>query len=223
MAEEVWAIDYGQMGKVWERVAERFKGLYVDAPRGAKLPSDRTCKERYLALLEDRKRLDAQPEKRSGSSEDWGELESLLTNCVDCTASHVQQSEERKAKDAAKKKEKDAVQQRLRTHTMASLSERGPSRSASRSSTSSLSSNSSNSSIAEGKSDGERVEESEPEGGHAKRVKPSLKLQREMLVAQQQARKDLKEQMERLAAAAEAQVKIGENSNILFEKFVNKL
>ena len=85
-AEEVWAQPYGEAGKVRVRVAERFSRIYP-LPPGTKLRGQGAYRDHYTMLYERRKKLDANPAERSGSSEEFEELESLLTECIEATES----------------------------------------------------------------------------------------------------------------------------------------
>jgi hypothetical protein len=210
-AEEPWAAPYGQAGKVWATIAERFAlGPRVRA-RG-KAPDDRACKDRYAVLYAKRKRLDANPAARSGSSEDWGELEQALAECVDATESRKKRLEEGKQKEQAKERETEETQRRLRDHTLKSLGQR---RSSSRSSASSPSSASSG----EGKSDGDAAAS---EAGHAKRIKPTLKLQQNFTDNHKEASKALSEQMAELVSVAKGQKAESARTNDLLEAYFRR-
>ena len=207
-AEEVWACAYGQLGRAWQRVAERFYGLWKQSGDDI-LPSERACRDRYQALYERRKRLDQAPAARSGSSEEYGELEQLLSGCVDATEQWVQQSAEGKKKTAERRQEVEDTQKRIRVHTMQTLKQR-------RTSQSSSSGNSGGS----GGGGGGEAQPDREQTGHAKRQKPSLKIQQEALEYQKEIGKSLAAQMEKLVAASETESKESVRSNDLFEQFL---
>ena len=206
LAEEVWAAPYGSKDAAWAPVAERFRTARLG--KDPVTPSERTCKEHYAKLFDERKSLDANPAVRSGSSESYTELDELLTQCVQATAAWVKKCAEHKAQVHERKKEVESTQQRVRTHALQTITQR---RSRDASSTpSSMSSPTTSSSSSDVES-----------AGHPKRQKPSLKIQQEALDVQKAASKLLGEQLERLVTATVNDTE-SKRSNDLFERWLSK-
>jgi hypothetical protein len=218
-AEEVWAQPYGEQGKVWVRVAARFQRLYPTTS-STKLPAQASYKDHYSKLYERRKKLDSNPSGRSGSSEQYEELDQVLTECIEATESWVQKAEEVKKKQQAKKDETESTQKRLRTHTLQSLSQRSSTSPVSTTSSPS-SSSSSSAEVSSGELKSNRGDRPATDGeGHPKRLKPSLKLQQEQLTIQKDTVKLMGEQFTKLASAAETQTTAMLASNDLFAQFI---
>ena len=110
MGGDVW-----KLLDTWRRITELFlEGLEQDV---FPIPTDRTCRERYEKLAEQRKRLDANPAARSGSNEEHGEIEQLLSECVDAEAKWEQQTKESKEEKLKRKQSNEETQRNLRTNT----------------------------------------------------------------------------------------------------------
>jgi hypothetical protein len=207
--EEVWKTTYGKFGKAWEKIAELFAAS-IDLPASARRPDSRACQDRYNVLYERRKKLDRQPEVRSGSSEDFDDLDQLLYLCVEETEHQKSRTEEEKKKEKDGKDERERTQERLRTHTRQTYSpRRNPSRPPNDSSSSSASPLNS-----------EENSHSEREGdeGHRKKVKPSVKIQQELLVSHKEGIRLISAQLDKLVAVAEMQGLESRRSNDLFER-----
>jgi hypothetical protein len=216
--EQPWLAGYGEIGSAWKRIAQLFcESLEVLSARG---PDYRACQDRFSKLCERRKLLDKHPESRSGSSEDFNEVDQLLYVCIEEIEEHKHKSEEEKKKESDKQTARQATQERLRQHTRLTLSQRSvpPSSSHPRSIDSSSSSLSAEmQSGSDSKSEEERVG-----NGHAKKLKPSLQIQQKMLETQQKGIKLLSEQMERLVGEAKRQGDAADRGNDLFEQFLQR-
>lgn len=209
--EEPWTASYGDIGNVWRRIAE----LYHERLSGARLstskrPDGRACQLRYEKLYDHRKSLDKQPEQRSGSSEEFEEIDQLLFTCVEETEAHKSRTEEEKKRESDKHAERARTQERLREHTRTTLSKRLPSASSRSPSESSPSSSS-----AESKSDSEVAGRGE---GHPKKMKLALQIQQSMLENQKEGVKLLSAQMERLVCEAARQGDEAKRGNDLLER-----
>ena len=206
-AEEPWAAPYGQMGKVWIAIADRFTRL-VQLSSSTKPPDDRACKDRYTALYTKQKQLDTNPAARSGSSEEFGEVEQGLAQCIEATESHKRKVGEQKEKEREKEQETEDTQKRLRDHTLKSLGQRRP--------ISQVSVPSSPSSSAEGN------ESTDAEGGHPKRQKPTIRLQQQMIADNAKRGEALQAQMSRLVTSADLLSAQSVRSNDILDQLVAK-
>ena len=215
-AEEPWEAMYGKLLDTWRRITELFlEGLEQDV---FPIPTDRTCRERYEKLAEQRKRLDANPAARSGSNEEHGEIEQLLSECVDAEAKWEQQTKESKEEKLKRKQSNEETQRNLRTNTSRILSQRRH-----HSNTSSSSASSSAPAASINSSSESEVSGSEQREGHAKRQKPSLAIQKQALEFQKEIGKTLSEQMQKLVASSDKANDESTRSNDLFETFLQRL
>ena len=210
-SSEVWACGHGQVGGAWKRAAEHVNAVNAQRRQAAVdgVATERTCRERYVLLCSKQEKLRKQPERRSGSSEEYGEVEQAVEQCIELTEEFNAQTAEIKKKVAERKQEVEDTQSRVRAHGVQRLSQRRPA-------SQSLSPTSSSSAAAgdESKSDSEQA------GGHAKRQKPSLKIQREALDYQKEVGSSLAAQMERLVKSSEKESLESTRGNDLFEQYL---
>lgn len=204
LEEEPWAATYGLGGKSWERVAEIFAKLY---PSASRVPDGRSCQDHYKLLVSRRQQLDQNPEGRSGSSEEFGEIDELLMACVERTDEFRKKTEEEKNARETEKKQHEDTHKRLKMHTRQTWSERR------RTSSSSPTTSSSSSDV---KSDGERAGDDCME--QVKRSRPGFKIQQHML----EHAKALEVQMIKLVQHSELQSIESKRSNDLFERFLQR-
>ena len=210
--EAIWLAVYGTTGKRWTQISQRFA-----AERkliGRHYPDGRSCQLQYEKLLERQRVLDVNPAMRSGSNEDYGELQEDLTYCVQETREQEDKTEARKEAALKKQADIDKTQAHIRAHTRKSLS-----RPTTPSSPSVASSSSTSSAMSiDEQSDSDQKEE----GNRAKRVKPTLKLQKEGIELQRDNNKLLAEQFTKLVGIAEAQGAEIKRGNDLFERFLSR-
>ena len=123
-ALEIWAAPYGKMAHLWENIAFRVNSGTASSSSSAATrvqASGRICKSQYEAMIKEQQQQERTAQHRSGDTEEFGECEQLLLECIALTARHRHQIEQTKESEAQERAKIAATQARLQRHTMMTI------------------------------------------------------------------------------------------------------